>query len=118
MVGSLRIDSLFIGLELCEFYAFNDGIIVYNDCFEMKYEWECGYYCDISLSIKIETATRASAVNLNTICIRQCQISRIECNSFDVSSPTAGILIKNETQMKYEHSYSLSVPQAQTQSQH
>ena len=107
-------DSLFIGLELCEFCVFNDGLIVYNDCFEMKYEWECVYYCDILLSIKVD-----AAVNLNTIGIRSCQIIRIGCNSFSVSSPTAitaGMLIKNEKEMKYKHS--LLVPQAQTQSQH
>ena len=109
MIGSLRMDSLFIGLELCEFCAFNDGKTVYNDCFEMKYELEC---YDI-LSIKID-----AAVNFNTIGIRSCQISRVGCNSFGVSSPTAikAAILINKNEMKYAGS--LPVAQPQTQSQH
>ena len=121
-------DSLFIlllivcvmGLELCKFCVFNGGIIVYNDCFEMKYELECEYYCDILLSMKIDapTATSASTMHLNQIGNRSYQISRIGCNAFGVSSPTTtktAISITNENEMKYEGG--LLVPQAQIQIQ-
>ena len=121
MIGSSRMDSLFIGLELCDFCVFNDGIVVYNDCFEMKYELECGYCNDMLLSIKIDAAIAipASTANFHTFRIKLCQISRIGCNSFGVTSPTtitAAISIKNENEMKYEGN--LLTPQAQTQSQH
>ena len=103
-------DSLFIGLELCEFCVFSDGIIAHSDCFEMKYELEC---YDILLSTKID-----AAVNFNTIGIGSCPKSRMGCNSLGVLSPRAikAAVLINENEMKYE--CSLSVPQPQTQSQH
>ena len=117
MTGSLRMDSLFIlliigcviAVELCklwEFCVLNNGIIVGNDCFEMKYELGCGYYY-ILLSIKIDTATGtlASTVHFNLIGIRSCHISRIRRHLFCVLSPSilaATISIECDNEMKYE----------------
>ena len=123
-------DSLFIllligfviGLELRDFCVFNDGMIVYNDCFEMEYELEYGiimmYYYVLSIKIDSATSIPVSRVNFDPTGIRSCQISKLGCDSFGVSSPrtvTAAIPIKNENEMKYEGG--ALVPQTETQIQ-
>ena len=113
-------DSLFIvlligcviGLEICDFCVFNDEIIVYNDCLEMKYELECKMIVILlSCIIGATTATHHSTINLDSIVIGLYQTSRIGYDSIGVSSPTT---IQNENKMQEESDPLLQQTQIQT----
>ena len=68
-------DSLFIGLGLCEF-------CVFSDCFEMKYELEC---YDILLSTKID-ATWCWIVELDDLEYIFCVLSSKDGFDCDTSN--------------------------------
>ena len=132
MIESPRMDRLFIllligcviGLKLCEFCVFNkNGIIVCNDCFEMKYELEYGYcddimrilltlrfFSDIS-AINIINNKNISNINVN---INMNSINSVDLNLLHIISNfkyilchlrkynIPSILAKNEMQIDYE----------------
>ena len=95
-----------------DFCVFDDEMIDCNDGFVLKYECDCRYYCDILLSMTIDTATSTYTppIIFCSTDITSLQIKQNKHNSIGIPSPTTIAAAINKNKMKYQDNTSISQP--------